>query len=102
MTKGTRTRTPKHMRSFRLNGREHDALVADNVLLLDYRIATIVTTKPQGMGMGLSVCRSIVQAHGGTIGVTRGRASGAAFEMAIPPHVRTETPARGPQSITFP
>ena len=35
------TPPPKHIRNFRLNGREHDALVADHVLLLDYLRETL-------------------------------------------------------------
>ncbi|MFL5280804.1 MAG: sensor histidine kinase [Rhodopila sp.] len=63
--------------------------------------APFYTTKPQGMGMGLSACRSIVQAHGGIIDAVRGRASGAAFTMAIPIYVRAKVPARRRQSITL-
>jgi len=44
------------------------------------------TTKAQGMGMGLSISRSIVDAHGGWIGVTSDQGSGAIFTVAIPLH----------------
>jgi signal transduction histidine kinase len=42
------------------------------------------TTKAQGMGLGLSICRSIVEAHGGRLWVTDDKACGAAFHFTIP------------------
>jgi signal transduction histidine kinase/integral membrane sensor domain MASE1 len=42
------------------------------------------TTKPKGMGMGLSIARSILGAHGGTISVDRGRERGARFSFTLP------------------
>jgi PAS domain S-box-containing protein len=42
------------------------------------------TTKPEGMGMGLSICRSIIEAHGGRLWATPCGSQGALFQFTIP------------------
>jgi C4-dicarboxylate-specific signal transduction histidine kinase len=43
-----------------------------------------VTTKPEGLGMGLSICRSIIDAHGGRLWVSPGAPYGTRFHFTVP------------------
>jgi PAS domain S-box-containing protein len=51
---------------------------------VDRIFAPFVTTKSTGMGMGLAICRSIMEAHGGRIWVTPGDPNGSVFHIALP------------------
>ena len=54
------------------------------------------TTKPSGIGLGLSICRSIIDAHGGRLWAAANEPRGAAFQFTLPAGDRVhEFPAGG-------
>jgi signal transduction histidine kinase len=48
--------------------------------------APFYTTKPTGLGMGLSICRSIIEAHGGRFWASANVPRGAIFQFTVPAH----------------
>ncbi|MGZ2488191.1 PAS domain S-box-containing protein [Rhizobium pisi] len=57
---------------------------------IDRVFEAFYTTKSSGMGMGLAICRSIIEAHGGRMWATTGEPRGAVFLFTLPPE-RDET-----------
>jgi signal transduction histidine kinase len=51
---------------------------------IDRIFESFFTTKSQGMGMGLSICRSIIEAHGGRLWASSGVDYGGVFHILLP------------------
>ena len=52
------------------------------------------STKPEGLGMGLAICRSIIEAHGGRLWAEANEPRGAVFHFTLPPGDRPRRPRR--------
>jgi C4-dicarboxylate-specific signal transduction histidine kinase len=81
-------------REILIRSQQHEAgevhvAVQDSGIGIDFETAeqlfsAFFTTKPSGMGMGLSISRSIIRAHGGRLWVSPNPDHGAAFQFTVP------------------
>jgi two-component system sensor kinase FixL len=60
--------------------RDHGSGIKDPALIFE----PFFTTKESGMGMGLSICRSIVEAHAGRVWATANEDAGTTFSFTLP------------------
>jgi signal transduction histidine kinase len=61
------------------------------------------TTKPHGIGMGLSICRSIIEAHDGRLWVSPGVDYGSVFQFTLPNHDQQKKDEKvGPEPAVLP
>jgi len=72
-----------------ISGTQVEVKVADSgpgisEAMKDKLFSSFQTNKPEGMGMGLSISRTIVEAHGGQIWVEDGPLGGAQFHLTLP------------------
>jgi PAS domain S-box-containing protein len=51
---------------------------------IDKIFGSFFTTKADGMGMGLSICRSIIESHGGRLWASSSRSRGTVFQFTLP------------------
>jgi C4-dicarboxylate-specific signal transduction histidine kinase len=56
---------------------------------IDRLFEAFYTTKPAGLGLGLCICRSIIEAHGGQFWASANVARGATFQFTVPAHPDT-------------
>jgi two-component system sensor kinase FixL len=52
--------------------------------ITDRLFQPFVTTKANGMGVGLSICRTIIESHGGRIWADTNAAGGTDFQFTLP------------------
>jgi signal transduction histidine kinase len=75
------------VRATRAEGQQAVIQISDNGIGLDDSVAAFepfVTTKPEGMGLGLAICRSIVAAHDGALSAERNVGFGTTFTVTLP------------------
>jgi signal transduction histidine kinase len=69
--------------------------------IADRLFESFYTTKPEGMGIGLSVSRSIIEAHGGRLWATANDSHGSTFAFSIPCEHSAEFNTEPPPARAF-
>jgi C4-dicarboxylate-specific signal transduction histidine kinase len=85
----TKVRSAAAVITFRDSGPSVDQKVADKMF------EPFFTTKPGGMGMGLAICRTIIEAHGGSLTATRSNPHGMELMIVVPLHLGAARNERG-------
>lgn len=65
--------------------------------VLAHLFEPFVTTKPDGLGVGLAICRSVIEAHGGTLAATSNPDGGSIFTFTLRPEPTIAAPAHVPE-----
>ena len=69
---------------------------------IDRLFESFYTTKPTGLGMGLSICRSIIEAHEGRLWASANTPRGTVFQFTLPPVTESVASAvQQPAELTF-
>lgn len=77
------------VRTFAVNGHAIEIEVSDtgpgiDGTVIDHVFDQFFTTKKEGIGMGLSISRSIIESHGGRVRAESGRTGGVTFRITLP------------------
>ena len=78
--KALSVRSQRHGDELLIQVRDRGVGIKDLTVIFD----PFFTTKESGMGMGLAICRSIVEAHGGRIWATANQGAGMTFSVTLP------------------
>jgi two-component system sensor histidine kinase DctS len=86
-----RTRTTPDQRFVRIDVRDNGPGLQGR--RIETLCAPFYSTKAEGMGMGLAICRSILEAHQGTLDAVESPGGGAWFSMTLPVDLKVVVPS---------